>query len=101
MRVSDIVVISLAALALTLIGTTAYGQQMCRPPMQMPTLLYVTFGEYLIADMLHRDGSLLRVYATENGSTWTVTKTDPNGLECVLSSGEHFRPNVMPTGAEG
>jgi hypothetical protein len=48
------------------------------------------------------NGSLLEVFATADGSTWTVAISMPNGVACMVATGQDWRdvPRSAPKPAE-
>ncbi|MFQ6017937.1 MAG: hypothetical protein ACE5KF_07050 [Kiloniellaceae bacterium] len=49
------------------------------------------YGEAPIAAGVTARGALLEVLATEDGATWTIIVTTPQGLSCVRAAGEGWR----------
>jgi hypothetical protein len=43
------------------------------------------------------NGSLLEVFASKSGETWTVTVTMPNGISCMVATGQQWQdlPRVV------
>src|SRR5687768_10222694 len=37
------------------------------------------------------NGSLLEVFASKSGETWTVTVTMPNGISCMVATGQNWQ----------
>jgi hypothetical protein len=37
------------------------------------------------------NGSLLEVFASKSGETWTVMVTMPNGISCMVASGQQWQ----------
>ncbi len=37
------------------------------------------------------NGSLLEVFASKSGETWTVTVTMPNGISCMIATGQQWQ----------
>lgn len=37
------------------------------------------------------NGSLLEVFASKSGETWTVTVTMPNGISCMVATGQQWQ----------
>jgi hypothetical protein len=37
------------------------------------------------------NGSLLEVFASRDGETWTVTVTMPNGISCMVATGQQWQ----------
>jgi hypothetical protein len=52
------------------------------------------YGELPIARGLASDGKLLQVFASEDGLSWTVVLTRPDGVSCVAASGRHWQTVV-------
>ncbi len=46
------------------------------------------FSESQVAIGLATNGQLLEVFSTGDGSTWTIVITKPDGMSCVLTTGE-------------
>ena len=46
------------------------------------------FNEAPVAMGLTDSGSVLEVYSTGDGATWTIALTAPNGLTCLVATGE-------------
>lgn len=47
------------------------------------------------------NGTLLEVFASKSGETWTVMLTMPNGISCMVASGQQWQdiPRVAHLGA--
>jgi hypothetical protein len=52
------------------------------------------YGELPIARGLASDGKLLQVFASEDGLSWTVVLTRPDGVSCIAASGRHWQTVV-------
>ena len=50
--------------------------------------LYKKFKESLIIAGLAANGSVMEVFSSPDGNTWTVILTDANGRSCIVASGE-------------
>jgi hypothetical protein len=37
------------------------------------------------------NGALLEVFASKSGETWTVTVTMPNGISCMVATGQNWQ----------
>lgn len=37
------------------------------------------------------NGALLEVFSSKSGETWTVTVTMPNGISCMVASGQQWQ----------
>ena len=60
------------------------------------------YGEKPVRQGLTANGSVLEVFATPDGSTWTLIITRPDRVSCGIASGKHWRKTVpkllKPTG---
>ncbi len=48
------------------------------------------YGEYRVAIGVTDSGSVVEILASENGSTWTLIVTMPNGKTCVMATGKYW-----------
>lgn len=48
------------------------------------------FDEAPVAAGLAANGSVLEVFTSPDGITWTIVLTQPNGATCVMASGESW-----------
>ena len=48
------------------------------------------FNEDPVAAGLAANGSVLEVFTSPEGITWTIVLTQPNGTTCVMASGESW-----------
>ena len=49
------------------------------------------FSEAPVAAGLAANGSVLEVFSSIEGETWTIVLTQPNGATCVMASGEAWQ----------
>ena len=49
------------------------------------------FSEAPVALGLTSAGGLLEVTTTENGEEWTILITSPQGISCIVATGENWR----------
>lgn len=63
----------------------------CQPRANMIELLENRFAEKRIAAGISSQGMLVEIFATVDGSTWTLMVTTPNGLSCPFGVGEGWR----------
>jgi hypothetical protein len=50
---------------------------------------------------LSQQHGLLEVYASDTTGTWTIIVTNPNGLACMVASGQAFETLAEVTKAAG
>lgn len=57
------------------------------------------YGEELFETALTSEGGVLGIYRTETGSTWTMVLVAPNGLACVIATGESWQSQIVGASA--
>lgn len=67
----------------------------CGSPDAMRTLLRDAFGERKVAHGLSLDGALMEVFAGER-DTYTVVKTSPAGMSCIIDLGIAWQAEAVP-----
>ena len=86
--------ISAAAFTLLLLAgiaflsTPAAAQESCGPRGEVVNLLGKQFDENTVAVGLANSGGVIEVLASDDGRTWTIVLTMPDGTSCVVASGE-------------
>ena len=65
------------------------------------TALLEKHGESQVAAGLTSGGGLLEVFATEDGSTFTIVITTPHGTSCVVESGRDWDTRKQISEGEG
>ena len=90
-----------AVLGLTSAVTPASAQEQngCSRPKEISDLLHKDYSEKPIAFGVQGDGSLMQVYASRTGETWTVVLTTPTGVSCIVAEGTRWED--LPRQAEG
>jgi hypothetical protein len=87
-------------LGLSLIGLVSIGMSFnvaaqqngrCLPHDEMLKHLSQQFKEKPVAMGVSDNGSLLELFATPDGATWTALVTRPNGVSCVVMSGDTWQ----------
>lgn len=78
------------ALLLAAEATTAQTQRHCAPRDTVLQRLAEAYGETRRSVGLGRDNSMMEVYASEESGSWTITVTTPNGMTCLVASGQSF-----------
>lgn len=84
------------AISLGMAATSpAFGQsQTCMKRVDLVRQLADRFQEAPIGLGIADNGSAVEVFVNPDGATWTLTMTMPNGLTCLLATGEHWE-NVL------
>ena len=59
------------------------------------------FSEVPIAIALTRDGNVIEVFSGGDRATWTIVMTKPDGMSCLVASGEAWESlPELPSGPE-
>jgi hypothetical protein len=85
-----------AGAALVFAATTATNAQSppCGPREALATALEQGFGEQRLSHGVLDSGALLELWAAQDGSTWTLLTVRPDGIACVVATGNSW---AMPT----
>jgi hypothetical protein len=88
---------AIAALAATTI--TAQQNRNCADRQTVLARLATGFGESRQSIGLAPNNSVVEVFASEETGTWTITVTLPNGMTCLVASGNSFETlaEALPT----
>lgn len=54
------------------------------------------YGETLQSLGLQENSSLLEVYASDSTGTWTILITRPDGVACLVASGQSWEKEATP-----
>lgn len=92
--------LSLPTLALSLlIPSVGWADgPVCAPRDQMLTQLTKRFGELPSATGLTAEGSAMLVYATPDGSTFTLVFVGTNGIACMAAAGTGWDADPIVSG---
>lgn len=71
-------------------GTSARAQTVCMAHTDLANHLDSRFSEAPIAIGLANDNRLVEVFSSGDGSTWTMVLTKPDGMSCVMATGEDW-----------
>ena len=82
--------IGLGLMALAAQQVSAEGGRNCAPRQSVIEQLASGYGETRQSIGLGADGIVVEVFASTATGTWTITATLPNGLTCMVASGESF-----------
>ena len=77
-----------ATLMISIQVTDASAQSACFERATLIKHLNGKFSEAPVAVGLAANGSVLEVFSSADGNTWTIVLTQPNGATCVMVSGE-------------
>ena len=79
------------AAALTLAGQAAAADVPCGQRDKIVEWLSVKYEEEPVASGISSKGSLIEVLSSEDGTTWTILLTTPNGTSCVVDTGQAWQ----------
>ena len=81
----------MAFCAAALIPTAAASAEVCDQRTKVLGQLARKYQEAPVAIGVTDTGGLVEVLATSDGSTWTIIVTTPQGVSCLLATGEGLR----------
>lgn len=93
-----------AAAGLYLAGATdaaAQNARNCGPRDLVVDRLAQGYGETRQSMGLGANNSVVEVFASGDSGTWTITVTSPNGMTCLVASGQAFEPLAEALPAKG
>lgn len=92
-------------LAATLLPGLAEAQgRQCGPREKVVETLAQKYKENRRSIGLATQGRVMEVYASEESGTWTIVVTMPNGMTCLIASGQAFEDvdeALQPAGIAG
>lgn len=88
----------LGLLVLAAQQVSAEGGRNCAPRPAVIERLAGAYGETRQSIGLGAQGIVVEVFASQATGTWTITATLPNGMTCLVASGESFEAvaEVLP-----
>ncbi len=81
----------LLSLALVLAGSTALAQVSCNQRDKIVDWLAHKYKEAPVAAGINNKGALIEVLSSEDGNTWTILLTAPNGTSCIVETGQAWQ----------
>ena len=81
-----------AALIFTL-PLAAGAQPLCLSRALIVERLQSTYAEQLVSRGLQGDTQLFEVFMSRDGASWTIIKTLPTGVSCVMAAGTDWQLN--------
>jgi len=80
-----------SAVILLPVGASNGAQKACSDHGKVLGKFADVYKENRVAGGLTRDGRLVEVLSTDDGRTWTIVVSRPNGETCVMMAGEGWR----------
>ena len=81
----------LLASACIVVSQNAWAQQQCSQRSQVVEHLAKKYQEAQVAVGVTGKGALVEVLTTKDGNTWSILLTKPDGVSCLVASGEGWR----------
>jgi hypothetical protein len=105
-RMTTVMAMSTLAAAAVLNAATAQradAQQArnCGPREVVVTRLVEGYGETRQSMGLGANNAVIEVFASHESGTWTITVTSPNGVTCLVASGQAFEELAEALPAKG
>ncbi|PJK28328.1 hypothetical protein [Minwuia thermotolerans] len=83
----------IAAAGIVAASTTANAQLLCGERENVVEKLSRGYQEKPVAMGLTSSGAVVEILSSgENGQTWTMIATRPDGVSCVMATGESWQP---------
>ena len=75
----------------------AYAQaSQCMPRDTLIETLKTNYGETLTGGGLQSEQQLLEVWSSDNTGSFTVFFTRPNGISCIVATGQNWNSSTIP-----
>ena len=81
--------------------TQVQGNRNCAPRPVVVDRLAQSYGETRQSIGLGAQGAVVEVFASDETGSWTITVTMPNGLTCLVASGQSFETLAEALPPEG
>lgn len=88
-------ILSALALVISAMPVLAQGNLNCQARDKIVERLQVRFDEQLMGRGLQGQIRLLEIFASTDGSSWTILQTHANGTSCVVASGTNWMENQL------
>jgi len=69
-------------------------QSMCAAREQVVGMLESRYSETVRGRGLANESRVIEIWASDEAGTWTITMTMPNGMTCLMASGQHYETIV-------
>jgi hypothetical protein len=91
----------LGAMAVQAMPTSAQSAQNCAPRETVVQRLADGYGETRQSIGLGANNAVIEVFASDETGTWTITVTMPNGVTCLVASGQAYEELAEALPAKG
>ena len=93
--------LAVLALAVLVPGTVSAQSQNCATRDTVVERLSSRYGEIRQSIGMATQGRVMEVYASAETGTWTITVTMPNGITCLVASGQSYESLDAPREPRG
>ncbi|MDX1402018.1 MAG: hypothetical protein R3245_08855 [Kiloniellales bacterium] len=83
--------LAIGGLFFALTASAASAQPQCDERDKVLSLLSNKYKESPVAIGVTNNGGLVEVLSTNEGTTWSIIVTTPNGVSCLVAAGEGWR----------
>ena len=80
------------SLGLMFLSSAAQAQPQCDKRDKVLDLLAEKYKEAPVALGVTNNGGLVEVLSTNEGTTWSIIVTAPDGKSCLVAAGENWQP---------
>lgn len=100
----------LSAASVVAIGLLAFGtaklalgaekpsSMLCLTPEKVATILRDEHGEHPTGSGVQNSGSLLQIWESDGGKTWSAVVTLPTRVACIVAAGSSWSQETKPAG---
>ncbi|WP_299138096.1 hypothetical protein [uncultured Tateyamaria sp.] len=102
-RISKLKMMGALAATCAVMTSAAQAQQNrnCGPRELVVNRLAEGYGETRQSMGLGANNAVIEVFASDDSGTWTITVTTPNGMTCLVASGQAFEELAEVLPAQG
>ncbi len=94
-------IVKCSAAIAVMLAAPVHAQQVrsCAPRETVVERLADKYGETRQSMGLGANNAVIEVFASDSSGSWTITVTSPNGVTCLVASGQAFEElaEVLPT----
>ena len=87
----ELIIFGIILLLAAALAIPANAAPSCGPRKEIVADLGQQFREAPVALGLSNDGTVIEVLTTENGSTWTIMVSRPDGVSCLVAAGASWQ----------
>lgn len=81
----------LGALCFAATGPAEAANNRCGSHEKLVQILDDRYSETSVAYGLSASGQILQVYSSDDGASWTIVATTPQGQSCILATGKYWQ----------